>query len=91
MNAYDKPLEWVPNPRAGTIANSPAVSSTFPDGVFEEARSFHRQIPGYRPSPLRNLSSLAAMLSVGAQGNVRTQTLRAFSPIEMGSLLDSMG
>ena len=65
MDTYDKPLEWVENPRARTIANSDAVASTFPEGVFEEARRFHRQIPGYRPSPLRNLSSLASMLSVG--------------------------
>ena len=65
MNTYDKPLEWVENPRAKTIATSDAVSSVFPAGVFAEARSFHRQIPGYRPSPLRNLSSLASMLGVG--------------------------
>jgi diaminopropionate ammonia-lyase len=65
MNTYDKPLEWVANPRARTIASSNAVKAAFPDGVFEQARSFHRQIPGYRPSPLRSLSSLASMLSVG--------------------------
>jgi len=41
------------------------VSTVFPAGVFEDARSFHRQIPGYRPSPLRSLPNLASMLSVG--------------------------
>ncbi len=65
MSTYEKPIEWMANPRARTIANSSAVASVFPAGVFEQARSFHRQIPGYRPSPLRNLSSLASMLSVG--------------------------
>ncbi|MDX2343438.1 MAG: diaminopropionate ammonia-lyase, partial [Acidimicrobiia bacterium] len=65
MSTYEKPIEWMANPRARTIANSSAVASVFPAGVFEQARSFHRQIPGYRPSPLRNLSSLASKLSVG--------------------------
>ena len=65
MKSYDKPLEWVENRRAGEIAVSDAVSSVFPSNVFEESRRFHRQIPGYRPSPLRNLSALAAMLSIG--------------------------
>lgn len=65
MDTYQKPLEWVENPRAKAIASSEAVAATFPPGVFDEARRFHRQIPGYRPSPLRNLSALASMLSVG--------------------------
>ncbi len=65
MNTYEKPIEWVANPRARDIATSSAVASVFPAGVFEQARAFHRQIPGYRPSPLRNLSGLASMLSVG--------------------------
>ncbi|MDJ0665553.1 MAG: diaminopropionate ammonia-lyase [Acidimicrobiia bacterium] len=65
MNTYEKPIEWVANRRARTIASSEAVSAVFPPGVFEQARSFHRQIPGYRPSPLRTLPGLAAMLGVG--------------------------
>ena len=65
MNTYEKPIEWVANPRARDIATSSAVGAVFPAGVFDQARSFHRQIPGYRPSPLRNLSHLASMLSVG--------------------------
>ena len=32
----------------------------------------------------------ALLLSVGALGNVRTQTLRAFSPDEMGQILGRM-
>jgi diaminopropionate ammonia-lyase len=65
MNTYEKPIEWVANRRARSIAKSEAVSTTFPPGAFEQARIFHRQIPGYRPSPLRALPGLAAMLSVG--------------------------
>jgi diaminopropionate ammonia-lyase len=60
------PLEYVTNPRARSIASSDAVAAVFPSGVFDEARRFHRQIPGYRPSPLRNLSHLAAMVGVDA-------------------------
>ena len=65
MSTHQKPIEWIANPRAREVAHSSAVEAVFPSGVFEQARGFHRQIPGYRPSPLRNLSSLAAMLSVG--------------------------
>ena len=65
MDTYVKPIEWIANPRARDIAHSEAVAAVFPPGVFEQARRFHRQIPGYRPSPLRSLSGLAAMLSVG--------------------------
>ena len=59
------PIEWVKNPRARTIATSEAVDNNFPRGIFEQTRSFHRQIPGYQISPLRNLSNLAAMIGVG--------------------------
>ncbi len=60
-----QPLEWVENPRARTIATSAAVETNFPRGIFEQTRSFHRQIPGYQISPLRNLSNLASMIGVG--------------------------
>ena len=58
------PIEWVLNPRAADIAASPAVASNFPEGVFAETRDFHRQIPGYQPSPLRSLPRLAEMIGV---------------------------
>ena len=60
-----KPIEWVAHPRARTVVTSEAVEEYFPRGIFEQTRSFHRQIPGYRISPLRNLSNLAAMIGVG--------------------------
>ena len=59
------PITWVPNPRARTITDSTAVATNFPDGVFAQTRAFHRQIPSYKPSPLRSLSGLASMLGVG--------------------------
>ena len=58
------PVEWVENPRARTIATSRAVEELFPREVFEQTRNFHRQIPGYRISPLRNLSNPASMVGV---------------------------
>ena len=36
-----------------------------PVGVPREARGFHQQIPGFRSSPLKGLSGLAAMIGVG--------------------------
>jgi len=65
MNNSPEPINWVANPRARAIASSPAVESVFPAGIFNETQRFHRQIPGYRPSPLRNLANLAAMIGVG--------------------------
>jgi diaminopropionate ammonia-lyase len=63
--AVAPPIQWIPNPRARTITDSPAVAEHFPPGVFEQARAFHRQIPGYRMSPLRHLGRLADMLGLG--------------------------
>ena len=60
-----KPIEWVENPRARTVTASEAVDEFFPREVFEQTRNFHRQIPGYQISPLRNLSNLASMVGVG--------------------------
>ncbi|MGA9597565.1 MAG: diaminopropionate ammonia-lyase [Acidimicrobiia bacterium] len=60
-----RPIEWIANTRAREIATSEAVARVFPEGVFERTRRFHRQIPGYRPSPLRTLAHLANMLDVG--------------------------
>jgi diaminopropionate ammonia-lyase len=65
MSANNRPVEWIANPRARGIATSEAVAKVFPDGVFQRARRFHRQIPGYRPSPLRNLAHLAGMFNLG--------------------------
>ncbi len=62
---FINPLTWVKNPNARTTTRSTAVDRIFPAGIFEQVRNFHRQIPGYRISPLKNLSNLAAMIGVG--------------------------
>lgn len=59
------PLDWVRNPNGRTTSRSAAVDDIFPVGIAEQVRNFHRQIPGYRISPLKNLSNLAAMIGVG--------------------------
>ena len=51
--------------RVDLDTDSPAVAEQFPPSVFEQARAFHRQIPGYRMSPLRHLGRLADMLGLG--------------------------
>lgn len=60
-----QPIEWIENKRAQSITNSAAVAELFPPGISRQVRSFHRQIPGYKISPLKGLPHLAAMLGVG--------------------------
>lgn len=59
------PVKWIENPRARTVQNSEAVNEIFPPGISRLARSFHRQIPGYKMSPLKSLPNLANMLDLG--------------------------
>lgn len=59
------PVTWIANKRARTITSSSAVEKVFPPGISRLARSFHRQIPGYKLSPLKSLPNLALMLGVG--------------------------
>ncbi len=61
----ESPLEWVKNPNARSLERSPAVSAILPPGIAQAARGFHRQIPGYRTTPLKGLGNLAAMLGLG--------------------------
>ncbi len=59
------PVHWIANPRAAAFTSSAALDSVIPPGISQAARSFHRQIPGYRMSPLKSLSNLAQMLNLG--------------------------
>ncbi len=61
---YPKPLRWVANGRPRTIAASAAVDDLFPEGIFKKVSNFHRQIPGYKISPLKSLPNLASMIGV---------------------------
>lgn len=61
----NKPLEWFANPRRAACADNSACSEYVPPAATRRARRFHRQIPGYRVSPLKGLDNLAAMLGLG--------------------------
>ena len=62
---HGKPISWIENPNAAGIAHSEAVERYFPQGTAREAMQFHRQIPAFRMTPLKNLSHLAKFLGVG--------------------------
>jgi len=60
-----RPIEWIENKHAQSIESSTAVAEMLPPGISRQARSFHRQIPGYKMSPLKGLPTLATMLGLG--------------------------
>ena len=60
-----RPIKWVENLRARAGERTEALHRIFPPGIARLTRSFHRQIPGYRVSPLKGLDNLAAMLNLG--------------------------
>ncbi len=59
-NALD--FEYILN---GNAKDSSKAKELFPVKIAREAHNFHRQIPGYRMTPLRALPNLAQMLGVG--------------------------
>ena len=61
----EKPIEWIENPQSRTHYNPAVVSELIPPEVPRQARRFHRQIPGYRISPLKGLTNLAERLGLG--------------------------
>lgn len=68
MNSNDDevPVIWLKNRHANTQAGRAAVNHLLPDGITDEARSFHSQLPGYEMTPLKRLSQLAARLGLGS-------------------------
>lgn len=61
----NSPIKWIENTRARTESHPKSLHHILPPGISRLARSFHRQIPDYRISPLKGLNSLAAMLGLG--------------------------
>ncbi|MCH7665976.1 MAG: diaminopropionate ammonia-lyase [Acidobacteria bacterium] len=61
----ENPLDWVANPNPSLGESTESLDAILPVGALEAARDFHRQMPGYRYSPLKGLSGLAAMLGLG--------------------------
>lgn len=61
----DIPLDWSINPNPVRGERTEPLDAILPLGALREARRFHLQIPGFRPSSLKGLSRLAAMLGLG--------------------------
>ncbi len=59
------PVQWLDNRHARPDASSAVVDSLLPSGIALKTRKFHRQLEGYRMSPLKSLGSLAGMLNLG--------------------------
>jgi diaminopropionate ammonia-lyase len=64
MMATEKPIEWLENRIKRPSSTDYTAAKILPPGLPRQIRSFHRQIPGYKMSPLKALSSLAAKLNV---------------------------
>lgn len=65
MSTPRPPIEWVINSSARRISGSNAADRLFPNNIFKKTAEFHRQIPGYKISPLKGLDRLANMLGLG--------------------------
>lgn len=61
----EKPIEWVENTCRKHEDEFSAVKEILPPELPRKIRGFHHQIPGYRMSPLKGLSNLAAKLGLG--------------------------
>ncbi len=62
----DEPILWLENRHVNAQAARGAVNHLLPDGITEEARAFHNQLPRYEMTPLKRLSHLATRLGLGS-------------------------
>jgi len=62
----DTPILWLENQHVDTQAARGAINHLLPDGITEEARAFHNQLPRYEMTPLKRLSHLATRLGLGS-------------------------
>ena len=51
----DTPLTWLENQHVDAEAARAAVDHLLPDGITDEARAFHAQLPRYEMTPLKRL------------------------------------
>jgi len=67
MNSIDEaPIVWLKNQHVDNRAAAAVVNHLLPDGITEEARAFHEQVPGYEMTPLKRLTGLSARLGLGS-------------------------
>ncbi len=60
-----RPLNWLHNEKLHRDRCVDAASGIVPREVVEEVRWFHSQLPGFRETPLRSLTSMAEELGLG--------------------------
>lgn len=61
----DKPIRWIANPSSQRGEPGEEITHLLPADLPRKIRRFHREIPGYRMSPLKALPNLAARLGLG--------------------------
>ena len=60
----EPPIQWTNNKFKKAMTDS-QLEEILPPDLPRKIRAFHRQLPGYRMSPLKGLSNLAARLALG--------------------------
>ena len=61
----EKPVEWLKNTRGPASCSREKVGEIIPPGISRRTRELHRQLLGYRMSPLKGLDRLSALLGLG--------------------------
>lgn len=61
----EQPIQWTKNRYKTTFTADSGREEILPAELPQKIRRFHRQLPGYRMSPLKGLSNLAARLGLG--------------------------
>src|ERR1041384_4432596 len=61
----EQPIQWTKNRFKAPLKADTSIQEILPAELPRKIRSFHRQLPGYRMSPLKGLSNLAAKLGLG--------------------------
>lgn len=59
------PVSWLENPKSRVHGTLDDIKTYIPPGTPYKTRSFHRQIPGYRISPLKGLYNPFSHAGVG--------------------------
>ncbi len=61
----EPPIQWIKNKFKTAFTAGSQLEEILPADLPRKIRGFHRQLPGYRMSPLKGLSNLAAKLGLG--------------------------
>ena len=61
----EPPIQWTKNRFKKTGTADSASQELLPADLPRKIRGFHRQLPGYRMSPLKGLTNLATRLGLG--------------------------